>query len=165
MTDSKTTALGTHFGPYRIDTRGNKIVAVRGHEFDPYPSPIGQAFLHSNELRIMRPAIRQSWLEEGPGSRNEFRGSEAFVEVEWDEAIGLASSELKRVHTDYGPESVFAGSYGWGSAGRVHAPSALLFRLLLLNISIIVLESFIIINPDSLIVLFSLSIIFKFKVA
>ncbi|HIF67663.1 MAG TPA: Asp-tRNA(Asn)/Glu-tRNA(Gln) amidotransferase GatCAB subunit C, partial [Acidimicrobiia bacterium] len=130
MTDTKTTAVGTHFGPYRVDTRGNKIVAVRGHEFDPHPSLIGQAFLHSNELRIMRPAVRRSWLEDGPGSRNELRGSEAFVEVEWDEAIGLASSELKRMHADYGPESVFAGSYGWGSAGRVHAPSALLFRLL-----------------------------------
>lgn len=130
MTDITTTAVGTHFGPYRIDTRGNKITAVRGHELDPHPSPIGQAFLHSNELRIMRPAVRRSWLEQGPGSRNELRGSEAFVEVEWDEAIGLASSELKRVHADYGPESVFAGSYGWGSAGRVHAPSALLFRLL-----------------------------------
>ena len=130
MIGNKTTALGTHFGPYRIDSRGNEIVAVRGHELDPHPSPIGQAFTHSNELRIMRPAIRRSWLKEGPGSRNELRGSEAFVEVEWDEAIDLASSELKRVHADYGPRSVFAGSYGWGSSGRVHAPSALLFRLL-----------------------------------
>ena len=130
MTDNKTIALGTHFGPYRIDARGNEITAVRGHELDPHPSVIGQAFIHSKQLRIERPAIRRSWLEEGPGSNTERRGREAFVEVEWDEAIDLASNELIRVRAEYGAQALFAGSYGWGSSGRVHAPSALLFRLL-----------------------------------
>ena len=75
MTEAKTTALGTHFGPYRIDTRDNEIIAVRGHELDPRPSLIGQALMHSNELRIERPAVRRSWLEEGPGSNNDLRGN------------------------------------------------------------------------------------------
>ena len=86
--------------------------------------------MHSNELRIERPAVRRSWLEEGPGSNNDLRGNEPFIEVEWDEAIDLAASELKRVQAQHGSQAIFAGSYGWGSSGRVHAPSALLFRLL-----------------------------------
>ena len=130
MTEAKTTALGTHFGPYRIDTRDNEIIAVRGHELDPRPSLIGQALMHSNELRIERPAVRRSWLEEGPGSNNDQRGKEPFIEVEWEEATDLAASELKRVQAQHGSQAIFAGSYGWGSSGRVHAPSALLFRLL-----------------------------------
>ena len=127
---NKITSLGTHFGPYRIESRDNEIVKVHGHELDPSPSDIGQAYLHRSELRVLRPAVRRSWLEGGPGSRGDLRGREPFVEVEWDQAIALAADELKRIRTSYGSESLFAGSYGWGSSGRVHAPGNLLFRLL-----------------------------------
>jgi len=127
---NKLTTLGTHFGPYRIESDGNEIVAVRGHELDPHPSGIGQAYLHRSELRVLRPAVRESWLRDGPGAHPEQRGKEPFVEVEWDRAIDLASNELKRIRSKHGPGALFAGSYGWGSSGRVHAPSALLFRLL-----------------------------------
>ena len=127
---NKITSLGTHFGPYRIESRGNEIVAVHGHELDPSPSEIGQSYLHRSDLRILRPAIRKSWLEGGPGTRGDLRGQEPFIEVEWDQAIALASDELKRIRRSYGSQSLFAGSYGWGSSGRVHAPGALLFRLL-----------------------------------
>ncbi|MBM35685.1 MAG: Asp-tRNA(Asn)/Glu-tRNA(Gln) amidotransferase GatCAB subunit C [Acidimicrobiaceae bacterium] len=127
---NKLTTLGTHFGSYRIESDGDEIVAVHGHELDPHPSDIGQAYLHRSELRVLRPAVRQSWLKDGPGAHPEQRGKEPFVEVEWDRAIDLASDELKRIRSRHGPEALFAGSYGWGSSGRVHAPSALLFRLL-----------------------------------
>ena len=127
---NKITSLGTHFGPYRIESDGDEVIAVHGHELDPHPSGIGQAYVHRSALRVLRPSIRQSWLQDGPKTRRGRRGNEPFVEVEWDRAIDLLSEELKRVQGDYGPEALFAGSYGWGSSGRVHAPSALLFRLL-----------------------------------
>ena len=127
---NKLTSLGTHFGPYRIESRDNEVVAVHGHELAPSPSAIGQAYLHRSELRVLRPAVRRSWLEGGPGTRGDLRGREPFIQVEWDQAIALASDELKRIRTSHGPQALFAGSYGWGSSGRVHAPGALLFRLL-----------------------------------
>ena len=126
----KITSLGTHFGPYLIESENNEVVAVHGHELDPNPSGIGQAYLHRSELRVLKPSVRRSWLEQGPGERTDQRGREPFVEVTWDEAVNLASGELKRIYGSFGPDALFAGSYGWGSSGRVHAPSALLFRLL-----------------------------------
>ena len=96
---NKLTTLGTHFGSYRIESDGDEIVAVHGHELDPHPSDIGQAYLHRSELRDLRPAVRQSWLKDGPGAHPEQRGKEPFVEVEWDRAIDLASDELKRIRS------------------------------------------------------------------
>ena len=34
--------------------------------------------------------------------------------------IDLVSEEIKRVISTYGNESIYAGSYGWASAGRFH---------------------------------------------
>ena len=42
----KITSLGTHFGPYLIESENNEVVAVHGHELDPNPSGFGQAYLH-----------------------------------------------------------------------------------------------------------------------
>ncbi|WP_410572706.1 molybdopterin-dependent oxidoreductase, partial [Bacillus sp. SIMBA_031] len=67
--------------------------------------------------RVLRPAVRSGWLENGPGSGSG-RGSETFVEVSWERAIELVSSELKRVYAEYGPMAVYGCSYGWASAGR-----------------------------------------------
>ena len=104
---NKITSLGTHFGPYRIESDGAEVIAVHGHELDPHPSGIGQAYVHRSALRVLRPSIRQSWLQDGPKARRGRRGNEPFVEVEWDRAIDLLSEELKRVQGDYGPEALF----------------------------------------------------------
>ena len=110
---NKLTSLGTHFGPYRIESRDNEVVAVHGHELDPSPSAIGQAYLHRSELRVLRPAVRRSWLEGGPGTRGDLRGKDPFIQVEWDQAIALASDELKRIRTSHGPQALFAGSVSY----------------------------------------------------
>lgn len=106
----KTTSLGTHFGPYRIDTRDGGILAIRGHDLDPDPSPIGQALIEQDRCRVIRPAIRRSWLVDGPGSAPERRGREPFIEVEWHEALDLVATELARVRDQFGHHSVFVGS-------------------------------------------------------
>ena len=69
----KITSLGTHFGPYLIESENNEVVAVHGHELDPNPSGIGQAYLHRSELRVLKPSVRRSWLEQGPGERTDQR--------------------------------------------------------------------------------------------
>ncbi|MFJ4285510.1 molybdopterin-dependent oxidoreductase [Paenarthrobacter nicotinovorans] len=95
---------------------------------DHDPSPIGKNYrgLLRHKSRILRPAIRRGWLDGRPGTR----GADEFVEVNWDDAIGLIAGELERVRTHYGNEAIFGGSYGWGSAGRFHHAQSQVHRFL-----------------------------------
>ncbi|WP_419908744.1 molybdopterin-dependent oxidoreductase [Candidatus Poriferisodalis sp.] len=116
--DVRTTAMGTHFGSFLVDSRDGEVVAVRGHPTDPEPSHLGESLRHFAENRVMRPAVRQSWLADGPGAATHLRGDDPFVEIDWDTALDLVAAELTRVRDDHGNSSIFGGSYGWGSAGR-----------------------------------------------
>ena len=124
----KTSALLTHWGPFIVEGDGTQIAVVHDHPADPDPSPLGQSLYQARECRVARPSIRRSWLEGGPGTRNDLRGQDPFIEVSWDEALALVANELGRVRDDYGRASIFGGSYGWGSAGRFHMPSAQIYR-------------------------------------
>ncbi|MCP3913378.1 MAG: molybdopterin-dependent oxidoreductase [Actinomycetia bacterium] len=125
-----TTPTLTHWGPFLVEADGTEITAVHGHPKDPDPSPIGQNLLDVTRNRIERPAVRQSWLEGGPGTATDQRGSDPFVEVGWDEVVDLVGEEITRVRADKGSEAIFGGSYGWGSAGRFNLPSSQIYRLL-----------------------------------
>jgi biotin/methionine sulfoxide reductase len=72
--------------------------------------------------------VRKSWLEQGPGTATERRGAEPFVQVSWEEALRLVGDEIERVKNDYGNAAIFAGSYGWSSAGRFHHSVTLIKR-------------------------------------
>src|SRR4051794_29585982 len=111
----------SHWGAFRVTVDGDRVVAAAGHPSDPAPSPLLENFVDGvrQDTRIARPAIRRGWLERGPGP-DAARGSDEFVEVEWDEAQGLVADELRRVRDRYGNEAIFGGSYGWASAGRFH---------------------------------------------
>lgn len=63
--------------------------------------------------------VRRGWLERGPGP-DPRRGQDEFVRVSWDEVIEHLANELRRVTDTHGLNSIFAGSYGWSSAGRFH---------------------------------------------
>ncbi len=120
-----TTNLLTHWGPFLIDadeTR-RRVADVRGHPADPNPSPIGQGLVDATACRVARPSIRRSWLEGGPGTATDRRGTDPFVEVDWDVALDLVAGELRRVATEHGHPSIYGGSYGWGSAGLFHQTS------------------------------------------
>ena len=121
-----------HWGTYRVEAREGEVVALHPFEEDPDPSPIGQAYVGvlNGPDRITAPMVRKSWLEGGPGVAGEMRGQEGFVEVSWDEVERLVAKELRRVIDDYGNESIFAGSYGWASAGRFHHAQGHLKRFL-----------------------------------
>ena len=85
-------------------------------------------------LTALRGSPRQwcakSWLENGPGAATEKRGVEPFVRVSWDEAERLVADDLNRVRNAFGNEAIFAGSYGWASAGRFHHAQGQLHRFL-----------------------------------
>ena len=78
----------------------------------------------------MCPAIRRGWLENGPGPPGGKRGSDPYVEVGWDEAERLVATELDRVRRSYGNSAIYAGSYGWASAGRFHHAQSQIHRFL-----------------------------------
>ena len=123
------TPTSTHWGNYDVEVSDGAVVALHPVADDPDPSPIGagMARAQNHAGRILRPAVRRGWLEGGGGAA---RGRDAFVEVEWDEALDLAARELARVKAEHGNASIYGGSYGWGSAGRFHHPQGLLHRFL-----------------------------------
>ena len=80
--------------------------------------------------RVRAPAIREGWLRDGPRAADGERGRDRYVEVGWDEALALVAREIARVRDGHGPEAIFAGSYGWSSAGAFHHARTQLKRLM-----------------------------------
>lgn len=128
-----TSYLFAHWGTYEVD-RGPEggMPRLRAFARDPDPSPIGLHLVAPSvqRLRVMRPAVRRSWLLEGPGARPDLRGREPFVEVEWEQALDLVAAEIARVRGAHGNEAIFGGSYGWSSAGRFHHAQSQVHRFL-----------------------------------
>lgn len=120
-----------HWGSYRPVLENDRLVDMQPVPWDRSPSPIGRSVPGAivSEARILRPAIRKGFLENGPASR-EGRGAEPFVEVSWDEAIAITARELDRVRKTHGNSSIFGGSYGWSSAGRFHHAQSQVHRFL-----------------------------------
>lgn len=129
MTDITTLPLtATHWGTYRVRSEKGRATELLGFEEDPDPSPIGASIIDvlDGPTRITQPMVRESWLRDGPGSRTDLRGAEAFVAVSWEEAESLIAGEVTRVCETHGNNAIYAGCYGWASAGRFHhAPSQL----------------------------------------
>ncbi len=128
MTENPKYAItASHWGLGLAEVSGDHLVAVHPHPLDPDPSEINANIPESlhGTARVRRPAIREGWLT-GKGER----GRDRFVEVEWDEVNDILAKELTRVRDTHGNGSIFAGSYGWSSAGRIHHAQSLLKRFL-----------------------------------
>ncbi len=122
----------SHWGAFTAVVQDGRLIACEPFAKDGAPSAILQSMpgmVHS-PLRIKQPAVRQGWLQQREKSDRSARGSDTFVEVGWDTALGLVAGELKRVRGQYGSEAVFGGSYGWSSAGRLHHARTLTHRFL-----------------------------------
>ena len=125
------TPTTSHWGAYGVRVVDDSIVEVVPHPDDPDPSPLlaGVAGAARHRTRVLHPAIRRGWLEDGPGP-SDLRGRDEFVEVSWSEAAEAVANELNRVRARHGNESIFGGSYGWASAGIFHNAQTQLQRLL-----------------------------------
>jgi biotin/methionine sulfoxide reductase len=133
----KTTS--THWGPGIPVVENGVLKSVDAHPDDPDPSPINDNIASSlyGKARVTRPAVRKSYLENGPttsgndtNKQSYKRGEEPFVEVSWDKALELIADELNRVRDNFGNEAIYGGSYGWASAGRFHHAQSQLNRFL-----------------------------------
>lgn len=137
-------------------TRTDKLVAahwgvarVRMTDGRPALVPIAEDMRPSERMadylagrdgaeRLLAPKVREGYLRacrEGrdPALTREGRGREAFVEVEWEEALELAARAIERTYADHGPSAVWGRSYGWKNTGEVNNPIGLLRRLLMLK--------------------------------
>ncbi len=121
-----------HWGTYHVDVEGGRVTGLRPFGQDRDPSPIGPGIVDvlDGPTRITAPMVRKSWLEGGPGAAGHLRGEDSFVQVSWRDADRIVASELARVIGDHGNQAIYAGSYGWASAGRFHHAQGQLKRFL-----------------------------------
>lgn len=120
----------THWGAFRARAEDGALRVVP-RPGDPDPSPIlgNVASAVGHRARVLRPAVRRGWWEDGPGA-DDRRGTDDFVEVGWDEVLDRLAGELARVRDGFGPAAIYGGSYGWASAGRFHHAQSQLHRFL-----------------------------------
>ena len=130
---------GGHWGVFKVAVDESGALSASPFPTDPDPTPLIDSAVAANgaESRVRAPMVRRGWLENGPhtGNKNSTgagRGAEPFVEVSWETAIALVASELQRLYDSFGASSIYAGSYGWASAGRLHAAQGTLKRFLAL---------------------------------
>lgn len=128
----QTYTTSTHWGNFVVTVEDDHVKEVQPYAGDADPSPIGQSLLDAQDpnSRVARPMIRQGYLENGISSDRTQRGREPFVPVEWDQALDIVAAELTRVRQRFGNASIYAGSYGWGSAGTLHRSTDQMHRLL-----------------------------------
>ena len=114
MTRPRSRRTATHWGVYEVtgSPDGPELRPSRG---DPDPAPITDPIKGAGaaQTRILKPAVRHGYLIYGARRADNRRGSESFVEVDWDEALDLAAAELARVRNEAGNQAIYAGSYGW----------------------------------------------------
>jgi len=111
-----------HWGAFEADIRGDRLVSAEPWKGSGAPLHMIGALpeLVYSDARVLRPHIRRSWLESAHRAGGAGRGNEEMVPVDWDTALDLVASEIARVRDTYGHKALFAGSYGWSSAGRFH---------------------------------------------
>src|ERR1043166_4301806 len=132
---ARTIQTASHWGVYHVTTDDNgQIVRTSPLPQDPHPATFydGLPEIVRSDLRVDRPYVRAGFLRHREKSRH-LRGSDQFVAVSWDEALSLVEQELNRVTTAFGNESIYGGSYGWASAGRLHHSPSVLKRFLGMN--------------------------------
>jgi biotin/methionine sulfoxide reductase len=130
--ESHETLTATHWGTYRVGTVDGRVTSIRPLEQERDPAAMSASLADTLEApaRISQPMVRESYLRDGFAGGGAGRGREAFVPVDWDQALDLVAAELRRVKETHGNEAIFGGSYGWASAGRFHHAQSQIHRFL-----------------------------------
>lgn len=95
--------------------KDGELWKIEGNPDDPLsngrlcPRGTGGVGAHNDKSRLKAPLIRK-----GP------RGKEEFVQVTWDEALDYIAKKMKKIKSEYGPESMALFSHGIGGAFLKH---------------------------------------------
>jgi biotin/methionine sulfoxide reductase len=125
----RTVRHAAHWGTFDVDAEGDVVTGVTPHPDDSDPSPLlgNIAGTVRSPSRVRAPTVRRGWWEDGPGPDRR-RGRDEWLEVGWDDVVARVAAELRRTVDDHGPTALYAGSYGWASAGRFHHSQSQLRR-------------------------------------
>ncbi len=121
--------VSTHWGTYETSKNNKQNLKLNKWSKDPNPSKFGYGLIDAatSDLRINQPFIRKQWLQDRNNNKK-LRGLDEFVPVSWEKAIDLTASELRNIKKEFGNNAIYAGSYGWASAGRFHHAKSQLNR-------------------------------------
>lgn len=142
-----------------VDVKDGKIVRIRplhydenytkealnswkmeknGHVFEPgfktLPPPISLAYKKrtTSPNRVPYPLKRVDW--DPDGERNpQNRGTSKYERISWDDATAIIAREIKRIHDEYGPYSIYCTGDGHGESknyGGAHGCNISMFQLL-----------------------------------
>ncbi|MDO4777287.1 MAG: trimethylamine-N-oxide reductase TorA [Cardiobacteriaceae bacterium] len=132
--ESKTIITAAHWGPLAVVVKDGKIISSGPAVSDLGDNPLQNVVADQvhNKVRIEQPMIRKGFLDniDNPGQPDGKRGDDEFVPVSWEKAYDIIERQLRRVRDTHGSEGIFAGSYGWRSAGSLHKAHTLLQRFL-----------------------------------
>ena len=112
--------ITTHWGTYKVLQDKENNILLDYWDQDSCPTKFGLSFVDTatDNLRIKQPYIRKGWLKNKGINNN--RGRDDFIPMSWNEALDIAANELLEIKNTFGNSSIYAGSYGWASAGRFH---------------------------------------------
>ncbi|MFF5079267.1 molybdopterin-dependent oxidoreductase [Actinoplanes sp. NPDC000266] len=115
-------ASSSHWGAFRVAPDGS----ITPRPGDPDPSPLlgNIQGAQRHRSRVARPSVRR---------RSAGRGYDSYEEISWDLALDLVAEALRETRERWGDNAIFAGSYGWASAGRFHHAQSQLHRFLALG--------------------------------
>ena len=125
----------------RPDDPKGWAIKARGREFAP-PRKVTMAasgLLDRDKTyaydRALYPMIREDFVEtpDGKNRNTNMRGKSGYRRATWDEALGLAAREIKRIQGTYGKEAITACSgshHSWGLLGYKMSAMKRFFNLL-----------------------------------
>ena len=113
--------ISTHWGTYEVHRNNKNDIILKSWAKDPSPTDFGLGLIDAakDKLRINQPYVRKGWMQNKNQSDNN-RGRDEFIPVDWDTGLNLAAEALEITKSKFNNSSIFAGSYGWASAGRFH---------------------------------------------
>lgn len=103
---------------WTIKARGSEYKASMKSLIPPFSLVYKKRAYSTN--RILHPMKRVDW--DPSGERNpQNRGKSKFERINWDEALDILVSEIRRIHKRYGPYSIYCQIDGHGETKTVHA--------------------------------------------
>lgn len=132
LSNTKKVTTATHWGALEATIEDGKLTDVEALSFDSNPPLMNKAVRSRtyDETRVLYPYVREGFLKDRHKSDTTMRGKDKFVRVSWEKVNQIIYEEIARCQKNFGPDSIYAGSYGWFGIGNLNNPQTLLKRML-----------------------------------